>query len=144
MFNTKFIQIAGWSVLCLTVSFAGCSEKAGIPSGYDIPAEAAVQIANTGHTVFSTLHTNSSYSVPQRLSSLGVKTHLMASALSGVIAQRLVRKNCPHCLEAYKPSQHTMDRLELSSNETYYRGSGHTAAGTVCSRSPCDPHSKLT
>lgn len=44
MFNTKFIQIAGWSVLCLTVSFAGCSEKAGIPSGYDIPAEAAVQI----------------------------------------------------------------------------------------------------
>ena len=44
MFNTKFIQIAGWSVLCLTVSFAGCSEKAGIPSGYDIPAETAVQI----------------------------------------------------------------------------------------------------
>ncbi|WP_303149566.1 GspE/PulE family protein [uncultured Cloacibacillus sp.] len=98
----------------------------------NVSAEAAVQIANTGHTVFSTLHTNSSYSVPQRLSSLGVKTHLMASALSGVIAQRLVRKNCPHCLEAYKPSQHTMDRLELSSNETYYRGSGHTAAGTVC------------
>ena len=39
MFNTKFIQIARWSVLCLAVSLAGCSEKAEIPSGYDIPAE---------------------------------------------------------------------------------------------------------
>lgn len=95
-------------------------------------ARAAVQIANTGHTVLSTLHTNSSYSVPLRLSSMGVESYMLSSALSGVIAQRLVRKNCPHCLEEYKPDQHIMDLLELSSNERYYHGSGHTADGRLC------------
>jgi len=95
-------------------------------------AKSAIQIANTGHTVFSTLHTNSSYSVPQRLFSMGVPTYMMASALSGVIAQRLVRRLCPHCLEKYKPNKQVMDLLELSSNETFYRGTGHTPSGNIC------------
>lgn len=55
-------------------------------------AEAAIQIANTGHTVFSTLHTNSSYNVPQRLQSMGIPSHALGSSLSGVIAQRLAKK----------------------------------------------------
>lgn len=95
-------------------------------------ANSAVQIANTGHTVFSTLHTNSSYSVPQRLSSMGIQTYMLASAMSGVIAQRLVRKSCPHCLEQYKPSQHIMDLLELSSNDIFFRGTGHAPNGNIC------------
>lgn len=97
-----------------------------------VSAGAAIQMANTGHTVFSTLHTNSSYSVPQRLFSLSVAPDLMATALSGVIAQRLVRKNCPHCTEAYKPDPHTIERLALDPEGTYYRGSGHTPDGATC------------
>jgi len=60
-------------------------------------AKNAVQAALTGHLVFSTLHTNDSPSAITRLAELGVEPFLISSTLVGVVAQRLVRKICPHC-----------------------------------------------
>ncbi len=60
-------------------------------------AENAVQAALTGHLVLSTLHTNDAPTAVARMIELGVKPYLLASTLTGVIAQRLVRKVCPHC-----------------------------------------------
>ncbi len=57
----------------------------------------AVQAALTGHLVFSTLHTNDAPSAVTRLTDLGVERFLIASTVVGVVAQRLVRKVCPHC-----------------------------------------------
>lgn len=64
-------------------------------------AEHAIQAALTGHLVLSTLHTNDSASSVTRLVDLGVPPFLVNSTLIGVIAQRLVRKICPHCAEKY-------------------------------------------
>ena len=61
----------------------------------------AVQAALTGHLVFSTLHTNDAVSAISRLVDLGVQPFLAASTLLGIMAQRLVRRICPHCLESY-------------------------------------------
>ena len=68
-------------------------------------ADHAVQAALTGHLVLSTLHTNDSPSSITRLLDLGVPHFLITSTLIGVIAQRLVRENCPHCSEEYAPSE---------------------------------------
>lgn len=95
-------------------------------------AEAAIQIANTGHTVFSTLHTNSSYNVPQRLQSMGIPSHALGSSLSGVIAQRLAKKICPHCKERYEPPREVLNRLELPLNGEYWHGSGKNKTGDEC------------
>jgi len=61
----------------------------------------AVQAALTGHLVFSTLHTNDAVSTIIRLTDLGLEPFLIASTLLGALAQRLVRRNCPHCTEPY-------------------------------------------
>jgi general secretion pathway protein E len=55
--------------------------------------------------VLSTLHTNTAVGAISRLSDMGVEPFLLASSLSAVIAQRLVRKLCPHCKEAYEPDE---------------------------------------
>jgi general secretion pathway protein E len=68
-------------------------------------ADHAVQAALTGHLVLSTLHTNDAPSSITRLLDLGVPHFLITSTLIGVIAQRLVRENCPHCSEEYEPSE---------------------------------------
>lgn len=60
-------------------------------------AEIAVQAAQTGHLVLSTLHTNSSAEALIRLNQMGIKHYLIASSIKLIIAQRLVRKLCPHC-----------------------------------------------
>jgi len=62
----------------------------------------AIQAALTGHLVLSTLHTNDAASAITRLMDLGVQPFLISSTLTGVAAQRLVRKLCPHCQESYK------------------------------------------
>ncbi|MBI4366611.1 MAG: Flp pilus assembly complex ATPase component TadA [Deltaproteobacteria bacterium] len=62
-------------------------------------ADIAVRAAMTGHLVFSTLHTNTAIGAVARLKDLGVQPFLIASALLGVLAQRLVRRNCPHCAQ---------------------------------------------
>lgn len=61
----------------------------------------AVQAALTGHLVFSTLHTNDAVSAIIRLQDLGLEPFLIASTLLGALAQRLVRRICPHCAEPY-------------------------------------------
>ncbi|HXK08995.1 MAG TPA: GspE/PulE family protein, partial [Vicinamibacteria bacterium] len=68
-------------------------------------AENAVQAALTGHLVLSTLHTNDAPSSITRLLDLGVPHFLITSTLIGVIAQRLVRENCPYCSEEYAPTE---------------------------------------
>ncbi len=65
-------------------------------------AENAIQAALTGHLVLSTLHTNDAPSAVTRLLDLGVPSFLIQSTLIGVIAQRLVRKICPHCKESFE------------------------------------------
>ncbi len=87
-------------------------------------ALAAAQIANTGHTVYSTLHTNTAYSAPLRLMSIGIPEYLVTSNVKGLIAQRLIRKNCPNCLKVYKPDTEILDALSLPKNIKYRRSSG--------------------
>ena len=65
-------------------------------------ATIATQAALTGHLVLSTLHTNDAPSAVTRLINIGVQPYLVAAALRGVLAQRLVRKVCPHCAEPAK------------------------------------------
>ncbi len=67
-------------------------------------ATIAVEAALTGHLVLSTVHTNDAASTPARLLDMGVEPFLVTSALSGVLAQRLVRRLCDRCREPYKPA----------------------------------------
>ncbi len=73
-------------------------------------AEIAVQASLTGHLVLSTLHTNSALGALTRLRDMGVESFLMSSSIVGLIAQRLVRKLCPHCKT---PHQLRADEKEL-------------------------------
>ncbi|MEZ6059053.1 MAG: ATPase, T2SS/T4P/T4SS family [Planctomycetaceae bacterium] len=66
-------------------------------------AQSAIQAALTGHLVFSTLHTNDAPSAFTRLVDMGVEPYLVASTVEGVLAQRLVRRLCPHCREKVSP-----------------------------------------
>ena len=68
-------------------------------------AEMAVRAALTGHLLFSTMHTKDAVSAVLRLLDMGVPAYLLAAAVSGVVAQRLVRRLCPHCRE---PSEETL------------------------------------
>lgn len=65
-------------------------------------AQIAIQSALTGHLVLSTLHTNSAAGAVTRLLDMGIEPFLLVSALRGVVAQRLVRKICPHCCKQYE------------------------------------------
>ncbi len=84
-------------------------------------AAIAIQAAMTGHLVFSTLHTNDAVSALARLLDLKVESFMVAGALEGVLAQRLVRKICPDCRERYTPdsqaaallAQHPVGRITL-------------------------------
>jgi general secretion pathway protein E len=66
-------------------------------------AQIAVQSALTGHLVFTTVHANNVFDVIGRFIHMGVDPYSFVSAMNGVLAQRLVRVNCPHCTEAYVP-----------------------------------------
>lgn len=66
-------------------------------------AQIAVQAALTGHMILSTLHTNTAAGAIGRLIDMGVEPFLLGSVLAGVLAQRLVRRLCPACREAYRP-----------------------------------------
>lgn len=89
-------------------------------------ARIATQAALTGHVVFSTLHTNDSLSAVTRLVNMGIEPYLVAAMLRGVLAQRLVRKICPHCKEAYTPDDSTRATVEqaIGQCEELYRGAG--------------------
>jgi type IV pilus assembly protein PilB len=65
----------------------------------------AIEAALTGHMVLATLHTNSAASTPMRLIEMGLEPFLVTSSVSGVLAQRLARRLCMHCKEAFEPSE---------------------------------------
>ena len=89
-------------------------------------ASICMQAALTGHLVFSTLHTNDSPSAVTRLCNLGIEPYLVAATLRGVLAQRLVRKICPHCKEIWKPDAHTADAIVQACGDfdELHRGAG--------------------
>ena len=89
-------------------------------------AEISVQASLTGHLVLSTLHTNTAVGAVTRLVDMGVEPFLIASSLVGVLAQRLVRRLCPHCKEAYELDDNQRALLAFSSNEspTIYKAKG--------------------
>ena len=68
-------------------------------------ASIGIEASLTGHLVFSTLHTNSAPETVTRLLEMGLDPHNFADSFLGVLAQRLMRKLCPHCKEGYHPSQ---------------------------------------
>ncbi|MFH1239171.1 MAG: ATPase, T2SS/T4P/T4SS family, partial [bacterium] len=82
-------------------------------------AEIAIRAALTGHLVFSTLHTNDAPGAVTRLIDMGVEPFLIASAILGVMAQRLVRRLCPKCKETYTPTKEYMETLGLDSSKEY-------------------------
>lgn len=66
-------------------------------------AQISVRAAITGHLVLSTLHTNDALSAIVRLNDMGISPYLIANSVTGLVAQRLIRKICPYCIETYKP-----------------------------------------
>ena len=68
-------------------------------------ASIAIEAALTGHLVLATLHTNDAAATPMRLVEMGLEPFLVTSALSAVLAQRLARRLCMHCKEAYEPTE---------------------------------------
>jgi len=90
-------------------------------------ARVAVEASLTGHLVLSTLHTNDSVGAITRLVNIGVEPFLVASSVIGVIAQRLARKICPACKQAFEPTAEMAARLNLAANGTkYWKGVGCT------------------
>ncbi len=79
-------------------------------------AEIAVHAAMTGHLVLSTIHTNDAATTMPRLSETGVPTFLIATTVNMIVAQRLVRKICPNCIQSYNLDAQTVAELEKSLN----------------------------
>jgi type IV pilus assembly protein PilB len=77
-------------------------------------AKISIEAALTGHFVLSTLHTNDAPSTITRLGEMGVEPFLTGAAVSAVLAQRLARKLCTHCCEAYQPTDAELDELRIS------------------------------
>ena len=84
-------------------------------------AEIAIQASLTGHLVLSTLHTNDAATAVTRLVDMGIEPFMIASSLSAVVAQRLVRVICPHCREEYRPVEH---HAGVTLPDRLYRGRG--------------------
>ncbi|MCX5807145.1 MAG: ATPase, T2SS/T4P/T4SS family [Proteobacteria bacterium] len=87
-------------------------------------ATIAVHSALTGHIVLSTFHTNDAAGSATRLVEMGVEPFLVASSLTCVIAQRLLRKICPDCKEEYMPARSVLDSINIKENIPLYRGRG--------------------
>src|SRR3546814_4233518 len=90
-------------------------------------AEIAIHAALTGHLVLSTLHTNTAAGAIGRLIDMGIEDYLLTSALTGVMAQRLVRRLCPDCREPYAPAPAELTALEFvgdATNLSLYRPAG--------------------
>lgn len=75
-------------------------------------ATIAMQAAMTGHLVLSTLHTKSAGETIERLMNMGVPNYILASGLDVIIAQRLVRRLCPHCIEVYEADASQVDIIK--------------------------------
>jgi len=89
-----------------------------------VTAQVAIRAALTGHLVLSTLHTNDAPSALTRLVEMGVQPFLVAASLSGVIAQRLVRKLCQYCKKEYELPIYTCDSLGLPHGSRVWKAVG--------------------
>ena len=89
-------------------------------------AAIAVQAAQTGHRVLSTLHTNDAAGAVTRLMDMGIEPFLVSSVLLLSFAQRLVRTNCPYCVESYSPPANALVAwgLDKAENANFRRGKG--------------------
>jgi type IV pilus assembly protein PilB len=89
-------------------------------------AEVAIQAALTGHLVLSTLHTSDAPGAITRLQDMGIAPYKLASALLGVVAQRLVRSLCPHCQTPHYPPEALLQELKYTGDHrrSFMRGSG--------------------
>jgi type IV pilus assembly protein PilB len=91
-------------------------------------ADIAVQASLTGHTVFSTLHTNDAPSTVTRLKDMGVPTFLITATVEAILAQRLVRRVCSQCREEVDPPEEILIDLgikrESMGDNKFYRGIG--------------------
>ena len=89
-------------------------------------AQIAMRSAITGHLVVSTVHTNDAVGSIERLVDIGVEPYLIASALRGVISQRLVRRICPNCKTEYEPTSEELSDLGIAPRAglKFYRGAG--------------------
>jgi type IV pilus assembly protein PilB len=98
-------------------------------------AEIAVQASLTGHTVFSTLHTNDAPSTITRLRDMGIPPFLITATVEGILAQRLVRRICTQCREEVTPSAEAMQDLQLTPEDVkgkkFYRGKGCDACNNT-------------
>jgi general secretion pathway protein E len=89
-------------------------------------SEIAIQSSLTGHLVFSTLHTNDAPSAITRLLDIGVQHYLLAATIRGILAQRLVRVNCPQCreIDVISGQNERANKLNWQNDITLYRGKG--------------------
>ncbi|MPM84726.1 Type II secretion system protein E [bioreactor metagenome] len=89
-------------------------------------AQIAVRAAITGHLVLSTLHTNDAPSSVVRLVDMGIEPYLVATSISGVIAQRLVKKVCNKCKTSYIATNYEKRILSINEEEelVLYKGEG--------------------
>ncbi len=89
-------------------------------------AELAVRAALTGHLVLSTMHTMDAVGAVIRLIDMGIEPYLIASALNGVLAQRLVRRICTKCMVEYTPTEETLVLLGMpgEKNTKFFKGKG--------------------
>jgi len=94
-------------------------------------AQISIKAALTGHLVFSTLHTNDAPGAITRLLDMGIQPYLAASSLVGVAAQRLTRRICSRCKEAYVPNLEALasQGIVLEPSALLYRGTGCKACG---------------
>ena len=87
-------------------------------------AEIAVRAALTGHLVLSTIHANDAVSTVTRLIDMGIPPYLVGSSLNMVVAQRLVRKVCESCKEAYITDENILDKYGIKPDTVLYQGKG--------------------
>ncbi|MEL0082487.1 MAG: ATPase, T2SS/T4P/T4SS family [Gammaproteobacteria bacterium] len=87
-------------------------------------AQIAVQASLTGHLVLSTLHTNSAVGAVARLRDIGIESFQLAAGLSGLLAQRLVRKLCPACKQAVAAEPLISEQLKLPADSVLYEAIG--------------------
>ncbi|MFP4560590.1 MAG: ATPase, T2SS/T4P/T4SS family [Thiohalorhabdus sp.] len=90
-------------------------------------AEIALESAETGHMVFSTLHTNSAAGAVTRFLDMGVPGYLLASSVSGVLAQRLLRRNCPECSEPVEVGEGVRTKYNIPEEVVFHEGKGCSA-----------------
>ena len=99
-------------------------------------AKTAIEAALTGHLVLTTLHCNDAPSAIARLTEMGVEPFMVSASLLGIVSQRLVRRVCPDCRVAYKPTEAELGRFGLLASReqsiTFYKAKRHQGRGNPC------------